>query len=125
MEPNAQSGKVYELPDEILLYIFSFLQPQNVSRCGLVCKQWYRGSKESLLRVKHCWLVRKYPNNVYDSVVAVKKVDQLIKVLKLMGDNIENIRLQKRFPWPKQKEVLSLLRSYKTVKTLDLEKFSY
>jgi len=38
------------LPDEILIYIFSFLRPIDAVQCSLVCYQWYSLFQDQLLR---------------------------------------------------------------------------
>jgi hypothetical protein len=37
---------ICELPEDVLLVVFSFLDVLSVVRCSLTCRQWYRISKD-------------------------------------------------------------------------------
>lgn len=80
-----------QLPDELLLHIFSFLLPEELGKCALISRTWQRVSQDNLL-----WK-SKYDPDVIDDFSSVVKQNILIwkevrlyaRLSKLMARSME------------------------------------
>ena len=119
---------ISQLPDEILLYIFSFINPQSILKFGLVCRRWYGVASESLQRIRVISLqsddeaFEEEDDEWSEWIIESTCIEKLIKVLNSIGNNIESVHFSRSYvPWSKQMEVFSLLQYSKKLKMIRLE----
>eukprot|EP00116_Pleurobrachia_bachei_P016243 sb/3476505/ len=55
---------LHQLPDEVILHVFTFLEPLELLDCGKVCKLWYNLSRDALRSV-HEMSFQKYHHQSY------------------------------------------------------------
>ena len=80
---GAENNRWVEIPDSLLLHIFSFLAPKEVVQAGTVCKKWYRIALDELL-----W------KNILKSTFGVDRKSSLSPLSKSWASEYQRLECQ-------------------------------
>ncbi|XP_046983565.1 uncharacterized protein LOC124553707 [Schistocerca americana] len=90
-----RAARIYDLPDEILLEIFSYLSPDDMARSTQVCVKWHGILKQE----EQLWRRKVWSSNSVDAMqefLAAGSGIPRLRTLRLLYDSEYRIRVA----WP-------------------------